>query len=106
VYLRLDSLGNVIDEEVPRLLARIFTETYMGSTEPIFGDDYRTPIRPSTIVDTNPTHARSVWRTSSGCNLYEHFESFRQPFHPNDPPGETGPLTLMSNNESTSLSGH
>ena len=28
----LDSLGNIIDEEVPRLPKRIFTETYMGST--------------------------------------------------------------------------
>jgi hypothetical protein len=63
----------------------------MGSTEPIFGDDYRNPIRPSTAVDTNPTPARSIWRTSSGRDLYENFESFRQPFHPHDPPGETGP---------------
>jgi hypothetical protein len=29
---RLDSLGNVIDEEIRRLPERIFTETYMGST--------------------------------------------------------------------------
>jgi hypothetical protein len=63
----------------------------MGSTEPIFGDEYRTPVHPSTVVDTNPTPARSVWRTSSGCDLYEHFESFRQPFHPHDPPSETRP---------------
>jgi hypothetical protein len=32
LFLRLDSLGNVIDEEVPRLPERVFTETYMGST--------------------------------------------------------------------------
>ena len=32
LFLRLDSLGNVIDEEVPRLPERNFTETYMGST--------------------------------------------------------------------------
>jgi hypothetical protein len=91
ILVRLDSLGNVIDEEVPRLPKRIFTETYMGSTEPIFGDEYRTPVHPSTAVDTNPTPARSVWRTSSRRDLYEHFESFRQPFHPHDPPSETGP---------------
>ena len=30
--VHLDSLGNIIDEEVPRLPKRIFTETYMGST--------------------------------------------------------------------------
>jgi hypothetical protein len=91
LLVRLDSLGNVIDEEVPRLPKIIFTETYMGSTEPIFGDEYRTHVRPSTTVDTNPTLARSVWRTSLGCDLYEHFESFRQPFHPHDPSSETGP---------------
>jgi hypothetical protein len=62
----------------------------MGSTEPIFGDDYRTPIRPTTAVDPNPTPAHSVWRTSSGRDLYEHFESIRQPFNPHDPPVETG----------------
>lgn len=91
LLVRLDSLGNVIDKEVPQLPERIFTETYMGSTEPIFGDEYRTLVHPSTTVETNPTPACSVWRTSSGCDLYEHFESFRQPFPPHDPPSETGP---------------
>jgi hypothetical protein len=32
LLLRLDSLGNIIDEEVPQLPERAFTETYMGST--------------------------------------------------------------------------
>jgi hypothetical protein len=63
----------------------------MGSTEPIFGDEYRNHVRPSTTVDTNPTPARSVWRNSSGEDLYENFESFRQPFQPHDPPSEIGP---------------
>jgi hypothetical protein len=76
ILVRLDSLGSVIDEEIPRLPERIFTETYMGSTEPIFGDEYRTPIHPNTLIETNPTPAHSVWRTSSRCDLYEHFESF------------------------------
>ena len=89
LLLRLDSLGNVIDEEVPRLPERIFTETYMGSTQPIFGEEYRTPIRPGTAVNTNPTSSHSIWRTSSGRDLYEHFESIRQPFHSHDPPSET-----------------
>jgi hypothetical protein len=97
LLVRLDSLGNVIDEEVPRLLERIFIETYMGSMEPIFGDEYRTPVRPSTAVETSPTPIRSVWRTSSGCDLYEHFESIRQPFHPHDPPSETGPSVQTMN---------
>jgi hypothetical protein len=91
LLVRLDSLGNVIDEEVPRLPERIFTETYMGSTEPLFGDEYRTPVHPSTAIASNPAPSHSVWRTSSGCDLCEHFESIRQPFHPHDPPSETGP---------------
>jgi hypothetical protein len=91
LFLRLDSLGNVIDEEVPRLPERTFIEAYIGSTEPTFGDEYRTLVCPSTAVDTNPTPTLSVWRTSLGRDLYENFESFRQPFHPHDPPGETGP---------------
>jgi hypothetical protein len=90
LFLRLDSLGNVINEEVPQLPARDFTETYMGSTEPIFGDEYRTHVHPTTAVDRNPTPSHFVWRTSSGRDLYEHFESFRQPFNPHDPPVETG----------------
>jgi hypothetical protein len=89
-FLHLDSLGNIIDEEVPQLLERAFTETYMGSTEPTFGDEYRTPIRPTTTVDKNPTPARSVCRTSLGHDIYEHFQSFRQPFNPHDPPIESG----------------
>jgi hypothetical protein len=91
LLLHLDSLGNVIDEEVPQLNERSFTETYMGSTEPTFGDEYRTPICPTTAIDTNPTPSHSVWRTSSGRDLYENFEPFRQPFNPHDPPVETGP---------------
>ena len=76
LLLRLDSLGNVIDEEVPCLPERTFTDTYMGSTEPTFGDEYRTHVHPTTTVDTNPRPAHYIWRTSSICNLYEHFESF------------------------------
>jgi len=69
----------------------------MGSTEPIFGDEYRTPICPTTVVDTNPTPTHYVWRTSSEHDLYEHFESIRQPFHPHDPPIETGPSDQTMN---------
>jgi hypothetical protein len=97
LFLHLDSLGNVIDEEVPQLLERAFIETCMGSTEPIFGDEYRTHVHPTTAVDTNPTPARSVWRTSSGHDLYENFESIRQPFPPHDPPIETGPFGQTMN---------
>jgi hypothetical protein len=89
LLIHLESLGNIINEEVSRLPKRIFTEKYMGSTEKIFGDEYRTPVHPSTTVDTNPTPSHSVWRTSLGHYLYEHFESFRHPFHPHDPPSET-----------------
>ena len=32
LFLNLDSLGNIIDKEVPQLPERIFIETYMGST--------------------------------------------------------------------------
>jgi hypothetical protein len=91
LLLHLDSLGNVIDEEVPQLPEREFTETYMGSIEPTFGDEYRTHVRPTTAVDTNPTPSHSVWMTSSGRDLYENFESIRQTVNPHDPPGETGP---------------
>jgi hypothetical protein len=76
LFLHLDSLGNVIDEEVPLLPEKVFTKTYMGSTEPTFGDEYRTLIHLRTEVDTNPTPYNYVWRTSSGHNLYEHFKSF------------------------------
>jgi hypothetical protein len=69
----------------------------MGSTEPIFGYKYRTPIRPSTTVETNPTPACSVWRISSGHDLYEHFEYFRQPFQPHDPPSEIRPYDQTMN---------
>jgi hypothetical protein len=100
LFLHLESLGNVIDEEVPQLPARAFTETYMGSTEPTFGDEYRTLVRPTTAVDTNPTPAHSIWRTSSGHDLYENFESFRQPFNPHDPPVESGPSGQTMNHPS------
>jgi hypothetical protein len=97
LFLRLDSLGNVTDEEVPQLPARAFTNTYMGSIEPIFGDEYRTLVCPTTAVDTNPTLVHYVWRTSSRRDLYEHFESFRQPFNPHDPPVESGPSDQTMN---------
>jgi hypothetical protein len=91
LLLRLYSLGNFINEEIPRLPERPITETYMGSTQPIFGEEYGTPVRPSTATSISPTTARSIWRTPSGRNLYEHFESIRHPFHPDDLPGRAGP---------------
>jgi hypothetical protein len=97
LFLHLDSLGNVIDEEVPQLPERDFTETYMGSTEPTFGDEYKTLFHPTTAIDTNPTPSHSIWRTSSGSDLYENFESFRQPFNPHDPLVESGPSGQMMN---------
>jgi hypothetical protein len=97
LFLSLDSLGNVIDEEVPQLPERAFTERYVGSTEPTFGDEYQTLVHLTTTVDTNPTPSHSIWRNSSGDNLYEHFESFRQPFNPHDPPIESGPFGQMMN---------
>jgi hypothetical protein len=60
LLLHLDSLGNIIDEEVGQLPTRDFTDTYMGSTEPTFGDEYSTHVRPTTVVDINPTPAHSV----------------------------------------------
>jgi hypothetical protein len=47
----------------------------MGSTEPIFGDEYRTHVYPTTTVDTNPTPSLFVRRTSLGRDLYENFKS-------------------------------
>jgi hypothetical protein len=90
LLLRLDSLGNTIDEDVPQLPVRAFNDTYMGSTEPTFGDEYRTLVHPTTTVDTNPTPTHYVSRTSSGRDLYEHFESFRQPFNPHVESGPSG----------------
>jgi hypothetical protein len=58
----------------------------MGSTEPIFGDDYRTPIRPTTIVDTNHTHTHYVWINPLGHDLYDNFEYIQQPLNPRDTP--------------------
>jgi hypothetical protein len=97
LFLCLESLGNVIDKEVPQLPERAFTETYMGSTEPTFGDEYRTLVHPTIAVDTNHTPTHFVWRTSSGRDLYENFESFQQPFNPHDPPVETGPSSQTMN---------
>jgi hypothetical protein len=91
LLVRLDPLGNVINEEIPRLPERPITETYMGSTQPIFGEEYGTPVRPSTATSISPTTARSIWRTPSGRNLYEHFDSIRHPFRPDGPPDRAGP---------------
>jgi len=59
LLLQLGSLGNVIEEEVPVLPERPIFETYMVSMEPIFGDDYRTPIHPTITVDTHHTLSHS-----------------------------------------------
>ena len=69
----------------------------MGSTEPTFSDEYRTHVRPTTSADTNPTPSHFVWRTLSGHDLYDYFESFRQPFNPHEPPIETGPFGKTMN---------
>jgi hypothetical protein len=57
----------------------------------VFGEEYRTFVRPSAVENKNPTPTRSIWRTPSGHSLYEHFKSIRQPFHPDNFPSEAGP---------------
>jgi hypothetical protein len=69
----------------------------MGSTKPTFGDEYRTLVHATTVVDTNPTPTHSIWRTSSRCNLYEHFKSFRHPFNLHDPLVESEPSSQTMN---------
>jgi hypothetical protein len=85
LLVRLDSFGNIIEEEVPRFPSRPITETYMGSKELIFNDEFRTPICHTDTTDPHQTPARSIWRTPSGRDIYEHFDFIRQPLDPNDP---------------------
>jgi hypothetical protein len=42
LLLRLDSLGNIIEEYYPRLPSRPYTETQMEHTQPNFNDEYMT----------------------------------------------------------------
>jgi hypothetical protein len=93
LLVRLESFSNIIEEKVSGLPSRPITETYKGSTKPIFGDDYRTPIHPTTAIDTHQTHSFSVWRNPLGHDLCEHFEYIHKPLNPHDTPAvEAGPF--------------
>jgi hypothetical protein len=74
LMVKLDLFGNIIEEEVPCFPLRPITETYMGSTERIFSDDFRTPVHPTDVVDPHKTPDRYVWRTPSGRDIYDHFK--------------------------------
>jgi hypothetical protein len=92
LLVQLDSFSNIIEEEFQGLALRPITETYMGSTKPLFSDAYRTHVHPTDTVDPHQTLAHSVWRNPSGHDLYENFEYIRQPLNPHHPPTiEAGP---------------
>jgi hypothetical protein len=57
----------------------------MGSTEPIFSDDFRTHVCPTDIVDPHQTPSLFVWMNPSRHNHYDNFEYIRQPLNPHDP---------------------
>jgi hypothetical protein len=51
LLLRLDSFGNVIAEDYPRLSSRPYIKTNMESTQPYFNDEYMTHVHPANIVN-------------------------------------------------------
>ena len=61
----------------------------MGSTKPIFNDDFRTPVHPTDETNPHQTHARSVSKTPSRRDIYEHFDFIQQPLDPHDPLAST-----------------
>jgi hypothetical protein len=92
LLLRLDSLGNVIEEECPRLSLRPYTETQMENTQHDYNDEYMTPVWSTDMVNPQQTHVRSIWRTPSGRDIYEKFNFSRPPLDPLTSAGaEAGP---------------
>jgi hypothetical protein len=84
LLVRLDSFGNIIEEEVQRLPLRPYTETQMEDTQHDY-DEYITPVQSAGMVNPQQTPVRSIWRTPSGRDLYEHFNFSRPPLDPHDP---------------------
>jgi hypothetical protein len=82
LLLQLDSLGNVIEEECPRLLSRPYTETQTKHTQQDYNDEHTPHVQYVGMVNPQQTLVRSIWRTPSGRDLYEKINFSRPPLDP------------------------
>jgi hypothetical protein len=88
----LDFFGNIIEEYYPCLSSRPYTETNMESTQPNFNNEYMNHVHSTGMVNPQKNPIRSIWRTPSGCDLYERFNFIQPPFDPLTSVGvEVGP---------------
>ena len=64
LLVRLDSFGNIIEEEVQHLLLRPYTETQMEDTQRDYDEDTAL-VWSASMVNPQQTPFCSIWRTPS-----------------------------------------
>jgi hypothetical protein len=61
LLLRVNSLGNIIVEDYPRLPSRPYEEREMESKQPNPNEEYTTPICSTEMVDPHQTLVCPIW---------------------------------------------
>jgi hypothetical protein len=84
LLVELYSFCNVIEEEIPHLSLRPYTKTQMEDTQHDC-DEYETPFWSAGMVNPQQTHVHSIWRTPSGCDIYENCKFSRPSLESHDP---------------------
>jgi hypothetical protein len=70
VFLRINSSGDVVVEDYPRIPSGPFVES--GVDEPPFPSEaFRTPVQTSGIFNPSSIPVRSLWRTPSGRDIFD-----------------------------------
>jgi hypothetical protein len=82
LLLRVDSSGNIIVEDYPRLPSRPYEEHDMEPEQPNPNEEYTTPFHSTEMVDPHQTHVCPISRTPSGRDLYEKINLNRPLFNP------------------------
>jgi len=67
----VDSLGNIVVEDHPRLPSRPYDQLDMEPRQPTSNEENTTLVRSTIMVDPQQTHVHPIWRNPMGRDLYE-----------------------------------
>jgi hypothetical protein len=82
LLVRVDSSGNIVVEDHHSLPSRPYNQLDIETIQPNFNEEYTTPIFSTEMVDPQKTLVRSIWKNSSGQDIYEKINFNRPLFDP------------------------
>jgi hypothetical protein len=97
LLVRVNSLGEIVTEDYPRLPSRPFEEENMESGQPNQSEGFTTPVQTSGISDPSRTLVHPLWRTPSGHDIFDRLGISQPSFTTPLTPVVTSTITTSSN---------